>query len=73
MLKIALGFALSLGCGYVAVRDVEWFAVVRAFRFVDLDLLIFSTLWLGLVFLVRAYRWPLLLASVAIVCLTCWP
>ncbi len=65
ILKIALGVALSLGCGYLAVRDVEWCEVVQAFRFVDLGLLLFSTLWLGLVFLVRAYRWQLLLAQVA--------
>ena len=65
ILKIALGFALSLGCGYLAVRDVVWAEVVQAFRFVDLGLLILSTLWLGLVFLVRAYRWQLLLAPVA--------
>lgn len=65
ILKIALGFAFSLGCGYLAVRDVVWSEVVQAFRFVDLGLLILSTLWLGLVFLGRAYRWQLLLAPVA--------
>ena len=65
ILKIALGFALSLGCGYLAVRDVVWPEVVQAFRFVDLGLLILSTLWLSLVFLVRAYRWQLLLTPVA--------
>ncbi len=64
-LKIALGFALSLGCGYLAVRDVAWSEVVPAFRSVDLGLLSLSTLWLGLVFLVRAYRWQALLAPVA--------
>ena len=67
ILKIALGLALSLGCGYLAVRDVAWSEVVQAFRFVDLGLLILSTLWLGFVFLVRAYRWQLLLAPVAAV------
>ena len=64
-LKIVLGFILSLGCGYLAVRGVEWTEVVRAFGAVDFGLLILSTVWLGLVFLVRAYRWQLLLAPVA--------
>ena len=65
ILKIVLGFILSLGCGYLAVRGVEWTEVVRAFGAVDFGLLILSTVWLGLVFLVRAYRWQLLLAPVA--------
>ena len=65
ILKIALGVALSLGCGYLAVRGVAWSEVVRAFRSVDLTLLSLSTVWLGLIFLVRAYRWQVLLAPVA--------
>ena len=65
ILKVALGLALSLGCGYLAVRGVEWSEVVRAFGAVDLGILILSTLWLGIVFLFRAYRWQLLVAPIA--------
>ncbi len=65
ILKLALGLVLSLGCGYLAVRGVEWSEVVRAFGAVDLGILILATVWLGLVFLLRAYRWQLLVAPVA--------
>ena len=40
---------------------------MQAFRSVDLALLSLSTVWLGLIFLVRAYRWQVLLAPVAAV------
>lgn len=65
ILKIALGLALSLGCGYLAVRGVEWSEVVRAFGATDLGILILATVWLGIVFLFRAYRWQLLVAPMA--------
>ena len=47
------------------MRGVAWSEVMQAFRSVDLGLLSLATVWLGLIFLVRAYRWQVLLAPVA--------
>jgi uncharacterized protein (TIRG00374 family) len=64
ILKISLGLALSLGFGYLAVRGVEWAAVLDSFGRVDLGLLALSFLWLGVIFFFRAYRWQKLVEPV---------
>ena len=64
ILKISLGFGLSLAFGYLAVRGVEWSAVLHAFGRVDLGLLALSFLLLGVIFLFRAYRWQKLVEPV---------
>ncbi len=64
ILKISLGLVLSLGFGYLAARGVEWAAVLDAFGRVDLGLLALSSLWLGVIFFFRAYRWQKLVEPV---------
>ena len=65
ILKISLGLAFSIGCGYLAVRGVEWGEVGRAFGRVNVGFLFLSTVWLAIVFVFRAYRWQLLAMPVA--------
>ena len=51
------GIAISLVCGYLAVRGVEWSAVWAAMGRVSLLALLEAMACLGVLFLLRAYRW----------------
>jgi hypothetical protein len=55
--KALLGIAISLVCGYFAVRGVEWSAVGAALGRVNFLALIPAIGCLGVLFLLRAYRW----------------
>ncbi len=56
-LQFFIGIAISLACGYFAVRGVEWGAVWEAFAKVQFLMLLPGIGCLALMFLVRAYRW----------------
>lgn len=55
--QILLGLAISLVCGYFAVRGVEWDGVWVAFQKVHLLALIPALGALAMMLLVRSYRW----------------
>lgn len=55
--KVLLGIAISLVCGYIAVRGVEWSAVWIFVSRVNLLAVIPALACLGVLFLLRAYRW----------------
>jgi uncharacterized membrane protein YbhN (UPF0104 family) len=56
-LQLFIGIAISLICGYFAVRGVEWAAVWEAFARVQFLMLLPGIGCLALMFVVRAYRW----------------
>lgn len=56
-LQIVIGLAISLVCGYFAVRGVEWSAVWTAFQKMQFLVLIPAIGCLAVMLLVRAYRW----------------
>jgi glycosyltransferase 2 family protein len=56
-LQIFIGLAISLVCGYFAVRGVEWSAVWAAFEKVQFLALVPALGCLVVMLLLRAYRW----------------
>lgn len=56
-LQIFIGLAISLVCGYFAVRGVEWSAVWAAFVKVRFLALVPALGCLAVMLLLRAYRW----------------
>lgn len=60
--RVLIGLAISLVCGYIAVRGVEWSAVWTAMTGVHLLTLIPAIGCLGLLFVLRAARWQRLVA-----------
>jgi len=56
-LQILIGLMLSVVCGYFAIRGVEWSAVWDAFAKLYWPALLPALGCLGLLFLLRAYRW----------------
>jgi uncharacterized membrane protein YbhN (UPF0104 family) len=56
-LQLLIGLAISLVCGYFAMRGVEWGAVWAAFARVRFLMLLPAVGCLALMFLIRAYRW----------------
>lgn len=55
--RVLLGIAVSLVCGYIAVRGVEWSGVWISVGRVNLLAALPALACLGLLFLLRAYRW----------------
>lgn len=63
--KALIGLVISAVCIAIVLHGIEWSAVGEALRRTNL-LLLFPTLgFLGLMFLVRAYRWRCLVAPIA--------
>jgi hypothetical protein len=55
--QVLFGIALSVVCGYLVVRGVEWAAVWTAFRQINPFAFVPALACVGLFFLLRAYRW----------------
>lgn len=62
---IAVGLALSLACGYAAVRGVDWPTVLAALGRINPLGLLVPTACYSLFFVLRAYRWQRFVAPLA--------
>jgi glycosyltransferase 2 family protein len=64
--KILVGFAISVACGYIAVRGVNWSMVWAMLTQVRFSLLIPALVCLAFLFLLRAYRWQRLVEPIQV-------
>jgi hypothetical protein len=64
--KVLIGVAVSAACIAIVVHGIEWSAVGEAFRRTNLLLLLPALGCLGLMFLLRAYRWRRLVEPIAV-------
>jgi hypothetical protein len=64
--KVLIGIVISAACIAIVVHGIEWSAVGEALRRTNLLLLFPALGFLGLMFLLRAYRWQRLVNPIAV-------